>query len=54
MGNGHPVSAVITSKEIEQKFAKFGMEFFSTFGGGNVAMAVSEAVIDTIQKENLQ
>lgn len=30
MGNGHPVSAVITTKEIADKFADSGVEYFNT------------------------
>ena len=32
MGNGHPVAAVVTTREIADAFAN-GMEYFSTFGG---------------------
>ena len=31
IGNGHPMSAVVTRKEIADSFAN-GMEFFATFG----------------------
>jgi len=30
MGNGHPVAAVITTKEISQDFKKSGMVYFNT------------------------
>jgi len=30
MGNGHPVSAVVTTKEIAQAFADCGVEYFNT------------------------
>ena len=30
MGNGHPVAAVITTKEIASKFAASGVEYFNT------------------------
>ena len=30
IGNGHPVSAVVTTKEIAQKFADCGVEYFNT------------------------
>jgi 4-aminobutyrate aminotransferase-like enzyme len=30
MGNGHPVSAVITTPEIANSFAATGMEYFNT------------------------
>ena len=30
MGNGHPVAALITTKEIAEKFAGCGVEYFNT------------------------
>ena len=30
MGNGHPVSAVVTTKEIAASFGKCGMTYFNT------------------------
>lgn len=30
MGNGHPVAAVVTTKEIAKKFAGCGVEYFNT------------------------
>ena len=33
MGNGHPVAAVITTKEIAAKFASSGVEYFNTVSG---------------------
>ena len=30
MGNGHPVGVVITNKDIAEKFAASGMEYFNT------------------------
>ena len=33
MGNGHPVAAVITTKEIADKFA-LGCSYFNTVSGG--------------------
>jgi 4-aminobutyrate aminotransferase-like enzyme len=32
IGNGHPLGAVITTREIADSFAN-GMEYFNTFGG---------------------
>lgn len=52
MGNGHPLGAVITTPEIARSFAN-GMEFFSTFGGNPVSMAVGLAVLDVIEEEYL-
>ncbi len=51
MGNGHPMAAVFTSREIASSFG--GMEFFSTFGGNPVSCAIGMAVMDVIEKDNL-
>lgn len=53
MGNGHPIAAVITTKEIAKKFNN-GMEYFNSFGGNPVSCAVGNAVLEVIEKEQLQ
>lgn len=53
IGNGHPLAAVVTTPEIAQSFDN-GMEFFSSFGGNPVSMAVGMAVLDVIENERLQ
>ncbi len=53
MGNGHPIAAVITTPGIADSFAN-GMEFFSSFGGNPVSCEAANAVLDVIEKENLQ
>jgi 4-aminobutyrate aminotransferase-like enzyme len=53
IGNGHPLGAVITSREIADSFDN-GMEFFSTFGGNNVSCAIGSAVLQTVLEEKLQ
>ncbi len=53
IGNGHPLAAVITTKEIAESFNN-GMEFFSTTGGNSVSCAVGIAVLSIIEEENLQ
>ena len=53
IGNGHPMAAVVTSREIADSFAN-GMEFFSTFGGNPVSCAIGLAVLDVIESEGLQ
>ena len=53
MGNGHPISAVITTKEIADSFNN-GMEYFNSFGGNPVSCSVGRAVLQIIQKEELQ
>ena len=53
IGNGHPMAAVITTREIADKFAN-GMEYFNSFGGNPVSCAVGMAVMDVIEGEGLQ
>jgi len=53
IGNGHPLGAVITTREIAASFAN-GMEYFNTFGGNPVSCAVDLAVLDVIRDEELQ
>jgi 4-aminobutyrate aminotransferase-like enzyme len=53
IGNGHPISAVITTPEIAEAFDN-GMEFFSTFGGNAVSCAAGLTVLEVVIKENLQ
>jgi 4-aminobutyrate aminotransferase-like enzyme/Ser/Thr protein kinase RdoA (MazF antagonist) len=52
MGNGHPVGAVITRREIA---ARFGDEtvFFSTFGGNQVSAVAALAVLDVLADERI-
>jgi 4-aminobutyrate aminotransferase-like enzyme/Ser/Thr protein kinase RdoA (MazF antagonist) len=53
IGNGFPLAAVVTTREIALSFAN-GMEFFSTFGGNPVASAAGLAVLDVLEEESLQ
>ena len=53
IGNGHPIGAVVTTREIAKSFDN-GMEFFSTFGGNTVSCAVGLAVLDVVEEEKLQ
>ncbi|QIM16253.1 aminotransferase class III-fold pyridoxal phosphate-dependent enzyme [Leucobacter insecticola] len=52
MGNGHPMSAVVTS---EARLDEFGSqnEFFNTFAGNPVSAAVGEAVLQEMATEQL-
>ena len=52
MGNGHPVAAVITRRELAERFAAT-TDFFSTFGGNPVAMAAALAVLEVIDDERI-
>jgi len=51
-GNGHPLAAVVTTREIAAAFDN-GMEYFSTFGGNPVSCAVGLEVLDVIRDEGL-
>ncbi|MGW8268774.1 MAG: aminotransferase class III-fold pyridoxal phosphate-dependent enzyme, partial [Longimicrobiales bacterium] len=53
MGNGHPVGAVITTREIADSFVT-GMEYFNTYGGNPVSCAIGLAVLDVMEEERLQ
>ena len=53
MGNGHPLSAVVTTREIANAFDN-GMEYFNSFGGNPTSCAIGQAVLDVIKDENLQ
>jgi len=53
LGNGHPMAAVVTTQAIANSFVT-GMEYFNTFGGNPVSCAIGTAVIDVIEKENMQ
>lgn len=52
IGNGHPMAAVITTREIAGSFCN-GMEYFNTFGGNPVSCRVGLAVLDVIESEGL-
>jgi len=53
MGNGHPLSAVVTRRELVDTFSGYG-RYFNTFGGNPVSCAAGLAVLDVIDSENLQ
>jgi len=52
MGNGQPVGAVITRRELVERFARDTV-FFSTFGGNQVSMAAAHAVLDVLADERV-
>ncbi len=51
LGNGFPVSALLLSRRVADQIKYDDMG--TTFGGGPMACAVAEAVIDTIESESL-
>ncbi|XP_077869098.1 ethanolamine-phosphate phospho-lyase-like, partial [Saccoglossus kowalevskii] len=54
MGNGHPVAAVITTRELSESLSSTGMEYFNTYGGNPVSCAIGLSVIHAIEKDNLR
>ncbi len=53
IGNGHPMSVVITTDDVAERFHN-GMEYFNSFGGNPVSCAVGHAVLKIIDEEELQ
>jgi 4-aminobutyrate aminotransferase-like enzyme/Ser/Thr protein kinase RdoA (MazF antagonist) len=53
IGNGHPMSALVTTREIADRFNN-GMEYFNTFGGNPVSCAAGLAVLDVIERDGLR
>ena len=52
MGNGHPLGAVITTREIAEAFAAEG-SMFSSAGGSPVSCVVGMTVLDIMEDEDL-
>ncbi|GAA2883391.1 aminotransferase [Streptosporangium fragile] len=53
MGNGHPLGAVITRRDIAERYRSQGY-FFSSAGGSPVSSVVGLTVLDVIRDEGLQ
>ncbi|AWC25152.1 2,2-dialkylglycine decarboxylase [Aminobacter sp. MSH1] len=53
IGNGHPMSALVTTRDIADRFDN-GMEYFNTFGGNPVSCAAGLAVLDVIERDRLR
>jgi 4-aminobutyrate aminotransferase-like enzyme len=52
MGNGYPVAALVTRRELAERFPRAGATF-STFGGNPVAASAALAVLDVLEDERL-
>jgi 4-aminobutyrate aminotransferase-like enzyme/Ser/Thr protein kinase RdoA (MazF antagonist) len=52
MGNGYPVAAVVTRRELAEQFPYAGRTF-STFGGNPVAASAAIAVLEVLEDERL-
>ncbi len=53
IGNGHPLGAVVTTREVADAFDN-GMEYFNTFGGNPVSCATGLAVLEVLERDGLQ
>ncbi|HEV7419781.1 MAG TPA: aminotransferase class III-fold pyridoxal phosphate-dependent enzyme [Mycobacterium sp.] len=53
LGNGHPLAAVVTTREIADAFDT-GMKYFNTFGGNPVSCAIGASVLDIVVGDGLQ
>jgi 4-aminobutyrate aminotransferase-like enzyme/Ser/Thr protein kinase RdoA (MazF antagonist) len=53
MGNGHPLGAVITSRDVAERYRSGGY-FFSSTGGSPVSSVVGLTVLDVLRDEGLQ
>ncbi|MFJ1791097.1 aminotransferase [Kitasatospora griseola] len=53
MGNGHPLGAVVTTREIAERYREQGY-FFSSTGGSPVSSMVGLTVLDALRDEDLQ
>jgi len=53
MGNGHPMAATVTRRELIDEFSTHA-HYFNTFGGNPVSCAAGLAVLDVLEEEQLQ
>jgi 4-aminobutyrate aminotransferase-like enzyme len=53
LGNGHPIAAVVTTREIADTFDT-GMKYFNTFGGNPVSCAIGQQVLEIVHGDGLQ
>jgi len=53
MGNGYPISAVVTSNAVVDAFQEHS-HYFNTFAGTPVACAAALAVLEVVEQEGLQ
>ena len=53
MGNGHPIAALVTRREIALEFQR-RTGYFNTFGGNTVSTVVANATLDVLQGDGLQ
>ena len=53
MGNGHPLAATVARRDLLESFAQ-RTGYFNTFGGNPVSAAAGLAVLDVLEKDQLQ
>jgi 4-aminobutyrate aminotransferase-like enzyme len=53
LGNGYPIGAVVTSRQVAERYRSQGY-FFSSAGGSPVSSEVGLAVLDALRDERLQ
>lgn len=53
-GNGMPLAATVTTRKVASAFEKCGIEYFNTFAGNPVCAAAGVAVLDVLERANLQ
>ena len=53
MGNGYPMAGLAASESLVKQFST-DVGYFNTFGGNTVAAAAGNAVLDVIEKDQLQ
>jgi ethanolamine-phosphate phospho-lyase len=53
MGNGHPIAAVVTTKEIARDFLAKRPDLQNEYKGNLVSLAVAEAVLRVVEEEGL-
>ena len=53
LGNGHPIAALVTTREIADAFDD-GVKYFNTFAGNPASCAIGTAVLDIVQGDGLQ
>ena len=53
MGNGHPVAGVVMRPEVVADFGR-DIRYFNTFGGNPVSVAVADAVLRIVRRDDLQ
>jgi len=54
LGNGHPISCLITTDKIAQSFTQSKSAYYNTFGGNTVSTTIALTVIQVTEDDKLQ